>query len=109
MGHINQFEYARRLIAKELHFSISGEASDFQNALDRAGTKRLEHCVKLVSMWARPHNTGQDKYAKLMQLLRLVTPGKTPGTKYRNPAAGAGKLANDLMDRELASVLARNP
>jgi hypothetical protein len=107
MGVVNQFEEARVLIAKELHFAIGGEASEFRAALDRAGSRRLEHCVKLVAMWVRPHHHGPDKYQRLMQLLRLVTPEKVG--KYRNPQAQAAVELHKSLDQELADTIARNP
>lgn len=107
MGVTNQFEEARALIAKELHFAIGGEASEFRSALDRAGSRRLAHCVTLVAMWARPHHKGADKYQRLMRLLQYVTPEKVG--KYRNAEAGAAVEAHKAMDQELADVLARQP
>jgi hypothetical protein len=107
MGVVNQFEEARALIAKELHFAIGGEASEFRSALDRAGSRRLEHCVILVRMWARDYHRGADKYQRLMRLLQLVTPEKVG--KYRNPEVEAAVEANRALDREFAARVAREP
>jgi hypothetical protein len=52
---------------------------------------------------------GADKYARLMQLLRLVTPEKGTGTKYRNPQVEAAVAAHKAMDDELADILRREP
>lgn len=107
MGVKSQFEEARALIAKELHFSIGGEASEFRAALDRAGSRRLAHCVTLVAMWARPYHKGADKYQRLLRLLWLVTPEKVG--KYRNPEVEAAVGAHRAMDGELAERVAREP
>lgn len=107
MGVTNQFEEAKALIAAKLHFSISGGATEFRSALDRAGKKRLEHCVMLVAMWARPHHRGLDKYDRLMRLLRLVTPEKMG--KYRNAEVEAARQAHNALDEEFATRVAREP
>jgi hypothetical protein len=107
MGVVNQFEEARALIAKELHFAIGGEASEFRAALDRDGSRRLAHCVTLVAMWARPHHKGADKYQRLMRLLQLVTPEKVG--KYRNASVEDAVEASRVMDEELAARIAREP
>lgn len=105
MGVTNQFQEARVLIAKELHFIIGGEALEFRAVLDRAGSRRLAHCLTLVAMWARPYHRGADKYQRLMRLLQLVTPEKTG--KYRNAEVGAAVEAQKGLDKELAKVLRR--
>lgn len=106
MGATNQFEEARVLIAKELHFVIGGEASEFRAALDRAGSKRLEHCVVLVRMWARPYHKGADKYQRLIRLLRMVTPEKMG--KYRDGRVGAAVELNKALDEEAMAAVARD-
>ena len=109
MGHTDEFALARELCAKELGFNIGGEASEFRMAIDRAGQKRTAHCITLVKWWARPYHKGVDKYTRLMQLLRLVTPEKGRGTKYRNPQVGAAVAAQNALNDELADVLRREP
>lgn len=106
MGVPNQFQEARMLIAKELHFAIGGNASEFRSALEQAGIKRLEHCVKLVALWARPYHRGSDKYERLMELLRLVTPEKVG--KYRNPQVEAAVGLHETLDKEFMSAVTRD-
>lgn len=107
MGITNQFQWAVDLVAKELRFGISGDATAFRDALDRAGQRRFEHCVWLVKMWARPWHGGNDKYDRLMRLLRMVTPEKDG--KYRNAHAEAARASNEALDAELVGRLAREP
>lgn len=109
MGVTDQFKWATMLVAEQLHFAIGGEASDFRLALDRAGQRRFEHCVKLVAMWARPYHRGSAKYDRLMQLLALVTPEKSPQTKYRDPESAAAVAIHNALDAELGDILRREP
>lgn len=104
---INQFEKAVELCRRDLGFDIAGEATAFRLALDRAGSRRFEHCVTLVKWWARPYHKGSDKYQRLMQLLRLVTPEKVG--KYRDQAVGAAMRAQEALNAELGDVLRREP
>jgi len=106
MGVVDQFSWAVDLIAEKLHFSISGEASEFRMALDRAGKKRMEHAVELVRLWARPGYSGESKYKRLMYILKLTTPEKVG--KYRNPAVGAAVRAQDALNAELGDILWRD-
>lgn len=107
MGAVNQFEKAVELCCRDLGFDIAGEATAFRLALDRAGSRRFEHCVTLVKWWARPYHHGSDKYDRLMRLLWLVTPEKVG--KYRDQAVGAAVRAQDALEAELGDILRREP
>lgn len=107
MGVLNQFEWAVDLVAKELRFRISGDAVEFRAALDRAGTRRFEHCVWLVKNWQRPYHKGAAKYDRLMKLLVMMTPEKVG--KYRDTTVEAAVASNETLERELADRLAREP
>lgn len=109
VGVTNQFQWATKLVAEELHFVIAGEAMEFRMALDRAGQRRFEHCVWLVKHWSRPYHKGAAKYDRLMHLLRLVTPEKAPGTKYRNPQLAKAHVAQEALNAEFADAMRRDP
>ncbi len=109
MGVADQFARANELLASKLAFKVEGEATTFRLALDRAGIKRFGLVVQILEMWQRPHNTGAQKYDRLMRLLALVTPDKAPGTKYRSPAVAAAHEAQDALKAELSDVLRREP
>jgi hypothetical protein len=75
MGAGNSIAEAKKLVETELRFRIVSGDTDFLLALDHAGMKRFRHCVELVKLWQRPTTTGRQKYDRLMELLRIVTPG----------------------------------
>lgn len=109
MGVTNEFDFARQLCRDELRFDIGGDATAFRALIERAGQRRVKHCVTLIGMWARPHHTGAQKYERLMRLLQMITPEKAPGTKYRDPQSQAGVEMNAEMDRQMANAIAREP
>lgn len=110
MGVTNAFAKANDLLFAELGYRLDPAADNlaFRQALFFAGWRRFEHCVTLCKMWARPTATGPQKHARLMDLMKLVTPGRNPATKYRNPAAGAAVQAGRLMDQAALEAAARD-
>ena len=108
MGITNHFAEANALLASELKFQLDPEAgnTEFRQLLALCGWARFEHCVTLTAMWAKPTAKGVHKYARLMDLLRMVRPEKVDGTKYRNPASAHGKEIHAQMDENLRSAIA---
>lgn len=109
MGVVDHIAEAKQLVEDELRFRIVDGDTAFAVAVDRAGKKRFSHCAALVKLWQRPTTTGRQKYDRLMELLRLVTPDKAPATKYRDPAVAAARQVQDAMDAELGEMLRREP
>lgn len=109
MGHTDQTGRAKQLIAAMLHFDLVQTDGNFELTVKRAGMERFEHVIRLVELWARPTTTHREKYDRLMWLLRMVTPPKAEGTKYRNPMAGAAVRAQQGLDAEMMDRIAREP
>jgi hypothetical protein len=107
MGVVDHIAEAKQLVEDELRFRIVDGDAAFALAVDRAGKRRVNHCVELVKLWQRPTTTGRQKYDRLMQLLRLVTPEKVG--KYRNTETEAGLGLQAALDAELGDILRREP
>lgn len=109
MGHTDILAEALAIVERELRFSISGNTDRFASEVRRAGLERFKHVVALVHLRDRRGASGASKYALMMDLLRVTTPQKAPGTKYRDPQTQHGKDVNAQLDREFAERVAREP
>lgn len=108
MGVTNAFEKANQLVAKELDFTIGGEATEFRQLLWRIGWARFEHCVGLTKLDSRKGAKGAQKYARLTDLMRHFA-RRVPAGKYRSPESERGRQLNMELDREMHERIAAEP
>lgn len=93
MGHTDIYQQATELIATVLKLQIDEKSSGgsyFRTLVEQAGIRRVEHCVKLTSLWDKHRtHTALDRYNHLVMLLHYTLPDRRG--KYRNPGAEAAK------------------
>lgn len=109
MGVTDAFTKANALLASELGFQLDPSRGNtaFRTALYFAGWRRFEHCVALVKL-GDPKATPVDRVNRITQLMKLVTPPKSPDTQYRNPEAQAAVEQGRAMDAEAMEAAAND-
>lgn len=106
MAKYDLFTKCNLLLESELRMRVDSE--DFRVWIVMAGWRRFEVAVKATRLWMRPKTTKAEAYAQLMKLLKLMTPPKTEGTKYRNAMTEHGRNLQANIDAEMMGAIARD-
>lgn len=76
----------------------------FWTLVQDRGVGLFAHCVKLVKL-NNNLTTGQMRHRALIELLEHLA--KSPGTKYRNPYAGAARRQHEALDAQMMDRINR--